>query len=207
METGIVMARCSIFSMVAVIGLMLWSGTFLPSQMGKVGLPGIGNLAILGNLVLMSLLLYVLGPSTEQWTKMDLTVWNYIGQFISWTLFFYMYQHGKYDDGLTHPLSLAGIIFIIYGGMLYAAFGLFYVRTTAEANDIWKVGILLALYIPIANHAVLELVNSWNFFSWSDKYPRIFIEEPRAWYVIIGGEVLVVTLTAAKLFFRNPWLG
>ncbi|MDO8593316.1 MAG: hypothetical protein Q7R59_00210 [bacterium] len=193
--------------MLVVIGLMWWGETFLPSQMGKIALPGIGNLAIIGNLVLMSLLLYVLGPSTEQWTKMDLTAGYNIGVFVSWILFFYVYQHGKYDDGLMHPLSLAGIIFIIYGGMLYTTIGLFYVRTAAEANDIWKVGLLLALYVPISNHALLELVNSWNFFSWSDKYPRIFIEEPRALYTIIGGETLVVALTAAKLFFRNPWLG
>lgn len=199
------MARWSVLVTFLVIGLMLLDGKFLPSQMGKISLPGIANGSILANLVLMSAVLYFIGPYTSQWDKGDITVALLAGMVVSWLLYFFVYQNGKYDDGLTHPLSLAGVLFMIYGGAVYAIIGLFYFRSNTEWTDVVLVGILLALYIPAANHAVLGWFNSWSYFNWSSWCPRIFAEESSPLYFIFGGEALVLAVTAAKIWLKNPW--
>lgn len=206
METGIVMARWSALITIIVMVLMLMEGTFLPSQMGKIALPGIGNGSLWANLVLMSATLYLIGPYTEHWTAQDVAVGLILGMVVSWLLFFFVYQNGKYDDGLSHPLSLAGVLFFIYGGAVYAAIGLFYLRSNVEWRDVVLVGVLLALYIPIANHAMLGWVNSWGYFEWSSQYPRIFDEESSPTYFIGGGMTLMALLTGAKLLSRGPWI-
>ena len=202
MSNGSLMALWSVVTMSAVIFLMWLSGTFLPAQMGRVSLPGIANGSIIANLVLMSAVLYFIGQYSDQWSKTDITMWQYVGMLVSWLLYWYVYRHGKYDDGLTHPLSLAGIIFLIYGGAMYTAIGLFYFRTTATLTDIAIVGALLLLYVPVANHAVLGWLNSWSYFNWTSWCPRLFAEESSPAYFILGGDLLVVIATVLKLNIR-----
>lgn len=189
--------------MVLVMGLMLLDGKFLPSQMGRIGLSGIANGAIPANLVLISMVLYVIGPYTEFWSKANIVDALIGGMLVSWFLYFRVYQRGKYDDGLAHPLSLAGVLFFTYGGAMYAAIALFYLRSSADWSDIWKIGALLLLYVPIANHAVLNLFDDLRI---SLRCPDFFREESSPKQFIIWGEVFMVVLTAAKLRFPNPWL-
>lgn len=202
MEIGMVMAGWSIFSMLLVIVLMFFDGKFLPSQMGKIGLAGIANGAIPANLVLISMVLYIVGPYTEFWSKANIVDALIGGMLVSWYLYFRVYQRGKYDDGLAHPLSLAGVVFFIYGGAMYAAIALFYLHSSADWSDILKIGVLLLLYVPTANHAVLNLFDDLRT---SLRCPDFFREESSPKQFIIWGEVFMVTLTAAKLRFPNPW--
>jgi len=195
MKTGIVMAGWSIFSMFLVILLMFLDGKFLPSQMGKVSLPGIANGSIWANLVLMSGALYVIGAYAYQWSIKDATVALLAGMAISWLLYFLVYQHGKYDDGLTHPLSLAGVLFFLYGGAAYAAVGLFYFSTSATFFDVLVVGGLLLLYVLVANHAALDFLSTVFNWGWC---PSFFDEEASPLYFIIGGVFLVLVSTIIK---------
>lgn len=188
--------------MILVIVLMILDRKFLPSQMGKVGLPGIANGSIWANLVLISMVLYVIGPYTEFWSKANIVDALIAGMLVSWYLYFRVYQRGKYDDGLAHPLSLAGVLFFTCGGAMYAAIALFYLRSSADWNDILEIGVLLLLYVPIANHAVLYLFDDLRT---SLRCPDFFREESSPKQFIIWGEVFLVALTAAKLRFPNPW--
>lgn len=189
--------------MVLVIGLMLFDGKFLPSQMGKVGLAGLANGAIPANLVLMSVVLYIVGPYTDFWSKTSIVDALIAGMLVSWFLYFFVYQHGKYDDGLAHPLSSAGVLFFIYGGAVYGAIALFYLRSSADWSDILSIGVLLFFYILVANHAVLYLFDDLRT---SLRCPDFFREESSPKQFIIWGEIVVVVVTAAKLRFPNPWL-
>ncbi|MFA6519886.1 MAG: hypothetical protein WCT41_03660 [Candidatus Paceibacterota bacterium] len=202
------MASWSIIAMFLVMGIMVIDGKFLPSQMGKLALHGIGNLSILGNLVLISAVLYVIGPYLDQCNKTDISTGLIIGMIVGWLTYFFVYQHGKYDDGLTHPLSFAGVLFMIYSGAVYAALGLFYLRANVAADTmvIWAVWFLLALYIPIANHVALDWINGWDYFEWSRLYPRFFAEEKTPLAFVVGGEIFVAVITVMKLFIPRAWL-
>lgn len=203
MKIGMGMALWSAIYMLSVIGLMLLDGKFLPSQMGKIGLPGIANGSIWANLILISMVLYIVGPYTDFWSNESIFYALIGGMLVSWLLYFYVYQHGKYDDGLAHPLSLAGVLFFTYGGVMYAAITLFYLRSSADWSDILKIGVLLFFYVLIANHAVLKLFDDLRT---SLRCPDFFREESSPKQFIIWGEVFMVVLTAAKLRFPNPWL-
>ncbi len=197
METGTLLARWCIFSMLLVIALMLLDGKFLPSQMsGKVWLPGSANGAIWANLVLLPPALYIIGAYADQWGTREVTVALLAGMTISWLLFFLVYQHGEYDDGLSHPLSLAGVLFFLCGGAIYAALGLFFFCTRATAFDVLAVGALLLFYVPVANHLALDWLDKLYAWVW---YPPLFATEKTPLRFIIGGDALVVVSTIVKL--------
>lgn len=199
METGTIMAYMSIVSMLAVVFLALFDGRLLPSQQpGKKWIPVIANGAIWGNLIIMSGVLYFIGRYTDQFSKTEITFWLIVGMAISWLSYFLVYQHGKYykDDGLSHPLSIAGVVFFLYGGAVYGAIFMFYVCSHPAFEDVILVSVLLALYIPIANHVLLYFMDPF-FFPWC---PDIFAEESSPMRSIIGGEIVIAVATIIKIW-------
>ncbi len=183
--------------MLLVIAVMLLDGKFLPSQMsGKVWLPGAANGAIWVNLVFLSAALYIIGAYADQWSTRDVTVALLAGMAVSWLSYFLVYQHGEYDDGLSHPLSLAGVLFFLYGGAVYAALGLFFFCTRATVPDVLVVGALLFLYVPVANHLTLDWLDKRYFLVWC---PHLFAGEKTPMGFIVGGDALVVVSTIVKL--------
>ena len=183
--------------MLMVIGLMLLDGKFLPSQMsGKVWLPGAANGAIWANLIYLSAALYIIGAYADQWSTKDAAIALLAGMAISWLLYFFVYQHGEYDDGLSHPLSPAGVLFFLYGGAVYAALGLFFICTRATVFDVLVVGVLLFLYVPTANHLTLDWLDKLYAWVWC---PDLFTGEKTPFRFIIGGNALVVAATAIKI--------
>lgn len=204
MESGLVMARMSFLLMCVVLLLSWLDDMLLPSQMitqrlYNIGFPAVANGAIWANLVLLSIALYFIGAYWEQWSSKEIWLAVVIGLAISYALFQFVYLQGKFPDALAgggRPISPAGWVMVFYSGLVYAAIGLFYFRTSANVTDVLIVAGILVLYLPIANHAVLGWLNSYYSFPWC---PRIFAEETSPLRFIIGGEVLVVGATAVKL--------
>ena len=202
MSSGTVMALLSVGLMVLVVVLATVDDMLLPSQMMqqyKVGFPLIANGAIWGNLVILSAALYVIGAYSDQWSGKEILVILVLGMAISYALFHFVYLQGKFPDALAgggRPISPAGWVTMLYSGAVIAAILLFYFRTNATYFDIVIVGILLAMYIPIANHLVLEWLNNLYYFVWC---PDVFAEESTPLYFIIGGELLVVAGTVVKM--------
>lgn len=198
MEPKLIMALSSVCFMLIVVVLAWFDAMLLPSQQlaSKVWLPVVSNGSIWANMVLISIALYVIGTYTDQWSNREIVLALVLGIVVSWALWCFIYQNGKYMDGLAQPYSLAGRLTMIYGGAVIAAIVLFYFRTSATYFDIMVVGVLLALYIPIANHVVLDWLNSRLYFMWC---PDIFVEEASPLRFIIGGEILVFAATVVKL--------
>lgn len=203
MESGIVMARMSVLLMFAVLLLAWLDGMLLPSQRPAAGLwfPAIANGAIWANLVLLSVALYHIGRYWWQWNFEEVLLAFVVGLAVSFALFYFVYQRGKFPDALAgggRPISPAGWVMVLYSGIVYAFIALFYLRASATAADVVLVGVLLAAYIPIANHAVLGWLNSLFSFPWC---PRIFAEESTPLRFILGGEALVIVATGLKLLW------
>lgn len=201
MQSNTLLALFSAGIMLLVMAISWASGTLLPSQRvmkdaNDVWFPVIANGATLGNLVIMSFVMYFIGAYLEQWRGKDIVLALLLGILVSYMLWHFVYQNGKYPDGLAKPLSLAGEILMVYGGATFAVIGLFYFCSKPTSFDIILVGILLALYIPIANHAVLGWLNNAYYFVWC---PDIFVKESSPLQFIIWGEVAVFVATVLKL--------
>lgn len=199
---GFFMALTSVCLMILAVVLtnndeMLWPWQFTKHY--NVGFPLVANGAIWANLVLLSIALYFIGAYWGQWNNKEIWIALVIGLAVSYALFHFVYLKGKFPDALAgggRPISPAGWVVVLYSGIVYAAILLFYFRSSAEWTDVVWVGVLLALYIPVANHAVLGFLNSWYSWPWC---PRIFAEEASPLRFIIGGEALVVVATGVKL--------
>ncbi|MDP1689885.1 MAG: hypothetical protein Q8L52_01635 [bacterium] len=195
------LAYASVWLMIVVLVLTWLDDMLLPSQrpMFKLWFPAIANGAIWGNMVFLSLVLYLIGGYWNQWSVWEMVLALALGQLVSYMLFFFIYAEGKFPDALAGGglgISTAGWVTMIYSAFAYAAIGLFYFRTNAAPMDVVIVGALLALYLPIANHAVLGWLNSLYSFPWCS---RIFAEESSPMYFIVYGEILVVLATILKL--------
>jgi hypothetical protein len=185
-----------------VLILAFFDGMLLPAQMAgryKIGFPAVANGAIWGNLILLSAALYLIGAYRGQWSSQEIGTALGFGIAISYGLFEFVYLKGKFPDALAgggKDISPAGWVMLIYSAGVYAAIGLFYLRTNATLGDVLVVAGLLTLYIPVANHAVLGWLNSTYSWPWC---PRIFAEESSPLFFIVGGEILVVLATVVKL--------
>lgn len=199
METRLTMTVLSMLAMFVVVVLALVNDVLLPSQqpVNKVWLPVIANGSIAGNFILLSIALYLIGAYSHQWSTTEIVVALVLGMLISYLLWNFVYQNGKYEDGLAKPFSLAGKILMVYGGALYAATILFYFFSSPSFEDVVLVGALFALYVAVANHVVLDLFNKNHSWPWC---PDIFTEESSPRRFIIGGEIAVVLATLIKLW-------
>lgn len=204
MLNGITLSSLSVLFMASAIFFAAIDNMLSPFQMQnvhhiKVGFPLVSNGAIWGNLILISVALSIIGTYASQWGKMEIVAFIGAGLIVSWLLFHFVYLTGKFPDALAgggRDISPAGWVVMIYSGIVYALIGLFYFRTNATQSDILIVGTILALYIPVANHAMLSALNSYYHWSWC---PDVFAEESSPLLFIIGGEIAVMLATFIKL--------
>ncbi len=203
METRFVMALSSVGLVLVAALLAYLDGTLFQGQMMKK-YPGfsfsfIANGAMWGNLVLISLALSIIGKYRNEWSDGRLFLALVVGIYVSYALFDFVYLQGKFPDALAgggRPISLAGWIIVLYFGAVLAAIDLFYFYSKPTTADVIAVGVLLALYIVVANHVVLNYLDSIYYFPWC---PRIFVEESTPLRIIIGSGALLTAATAIKL--------
>ena len=204
MEIGLIMALSSVAIVLAAAVLAYFNGTLLPKQMMMMYPSGfsfsfIANGAMWGNLVLISLVLFVIGKYADEWSGKEIVAALVLGIVVSYALFHFVYLNGKFPDSLAgggRPISPAGWLMMAYGGVVIAIIILFYFHSNATQMDITVIGILLILYILVANHVVLSWLDSLYSFPWC---PAIFTEESTPLWFIIGGDILVAVATAVKL--------
>ena len=179
-------------------------GMFLPSQMVKkypMGFPFIANGAMWGNLIFISLVLYVAGKYEREWSGIEMQVAFLVGVVASYLMFHFVYQQGKFPDALAgaKQMRLAGWVMVLYSGVAVTIIGLFYFYSHPTAADVVTVGVLLALYIVAANHVPLAWLNGWYHFPWC---PDIFAEEKTPLLIMGGSGILLAGVTAIKLWLR-----
>lgn len=209
MNSGLIMALSGAGMMLLSMLLAYLNNRLLPRQMmyyhAAKGFPALANGALWGNLVLIPFIFYIIGP---YWSRGNPEVARsaiILGTVLSLYAFLFVYRNGRHDDawagaGEIHP---AGIVAMFYTAGLFASFILFYIYSRADRSDIWAIETLLALYLPLANHLVLDELNARYAYVWC---PQIFAEERRPFIIFIAGEVLAVILTALKLVFPGAWL-
>lgn len=206
MNTGLTLAVSSVCLMLGVMVLAYIDNMFLPSQMVEecvdIGFPLIAKGDWWGNLFLLSGVLYIIGTYSKQWGLPELILSLTVGASISLLLFYGVYLNGKFPDALAGggKISPAGWVVMVYTTLVLASFILFYFYSDPTIPHVVLVWILVALYLPIANHAVLGWLNAVYLYPWC---PRIFAEESLPLYFIIGGEVLMVLVTLLKLTFMD----
>lgn len=208
MRPELVMAASSVCLMLLATLLVYIDNRLLPGQMtahhAEKGFPGIANGALPGNIVLLSAVLYIVGSYWGQWSRESREIALFIGTALSLCAFLFVYRRGLHDDawagaGEIHP---AGVVAVIYTAGVIAALILFYAFSSVESADVWTVGVLLILYLPLANHVVLNFINERRHFAWC---PRIFEEETRPMDTFVNGAVFVTVMTAMKLTFPSAW--
>ena len=190
--------------LLAYVDNRLFPGQMIAHHAAK-GFPGIANGALWGNLFLMSFAVFLIGLCWDQWSRGNITVSLVLGTALSFYAFVFVYRTGLHDDawagaGEIHP---AGIIAMIYTAGLIAAFILFYVFSSVERTYVWIIAGLLILYLPLANHVVLNFFNELQHFVFC---PQIFKEEVRPLIIMRGGLIFVAAITSLKLFFPKAWL-
>ncbi|MHB8860456.1 MAG: hypothetical protein ACYC48_01835 [Minisyncoccota bacterium] len=203
METRFIMALSSVGVVLVAALLAYLGGTLMPGQMMRK-YPGfsfsfMANGAMWGNLILISLAMYVIGKYKGEWSDGAVSLTLVMGIIVSYALFRFVYLKGKFPDALAgggRPISLAGWVIIFYLGAVLAATVLFYFCSRPTTDDVIVVGILLALYIVVANHVVLNFLNNRYHFPWC---PRIFEEESTPLRIMIGSGALLTVATAIKL--------
>ena len=199
---GFVLALISVALVLVGAGFAYMDRMFLPSQMVERyprGFPFIANGAMWGNLVLISLVLFVMGKYEGKWGGTETMLAFSVGMVISFAMFYFIYSRGKFPDSLAggcRPISLAGWTQVFYFGWVLAAIFLFYFCSHATTKDVVRVGVLLAVYIIVANHVPLHYVRKWSYMPWC---PRIFPGESSPLRIIICGEILVTVATIIKL--------
>lgn len=170
-----------------------------------IGFPGIANGALWGNVLLMPFAIFIIGSYWDQWSREGMVIAFSAGALLAFFAFTVFYRYGLHDDAWAgadeiHP---AGIVAMVYTAGLVAGFILFYAYSDAKLEDVWIITGLLALYMPVANHLVLDALNGYRQFVWC---PQIFKEETRPLLIFVWGEVFVAGITALKLFFPKAWL-
>ncbi len=209
MKYGIVMGVSSVLFMAVAALLAYANNRWFPGQMmlhhSAKGIPGFANGAWWGNLFLMSPILFLIGFCAEQWSWQKVGATLIIGIIVSLYAFLQVYRFGLHDDawagaGEIHP---AGAVVMVYTAGLLAAFILFYVCSSTERAHVLIIGVLLVLYLPLANHLVLNFLNWVQHFIWC---PQIFKEEVRPMIIMRGGLIFATVITTAKLLFPNRWL-
>ncbi|MHB8710007.1 MAG: hypothetical protein ACYC6X_00405 [Minisyncoccota bacterium] len=203
------MAFLSVFLMVIAAILAHVDNRWLPGQMmlqhSAKGIPGIANGAWWGNLFLMSPILFLIGFYAEQWSRQEVLATLIIGAVVGSYAFLRVYRFGLHDDawagaGEVHP---AGVVAMVYTAGLLAAFILFYVCSNVERAHVLIIGVLLVLYLPLANHLVLDFLNGAQHFVWC---PQIFKEEVRPMIIMRGGLIFATVITTGKFLFPDRWL-
>ena len=198
METKLVLTVSSICLMIIVFALAWFDGMLFPSQMLKqysVGFPAIANGSIWGNMVIMTVIIYIVGNYINQWNGTDMAMALIAGLAVMWVLFEIVYPRGRFPDALVgggKPISPAGIVMMLYGTVVLAFLLLFYFRTSPMPFDAVVVGALLLAYIIAANHLPLALLNNTYYFVWC---PDVFTEESSSRNFIVGEMLLVGILT------------
>ena len=202
LSTELVLALSSAVVLVVIAGLADLNEMFFPRQMlweHEVGFPLIAKGDWWGNLFLISPAIYIIGKYADGWSNTEIGIALVAGTVVSYWLFQFVYRRGKFADALAGAGEIypAGWVTMLYSATIVVPIiGLFYLRTNATPQDVLAVGFLLALYVPLANHAVLGWLNSLYAYPWC---PRIFAEEKTPLRIIVIGEVLVILATYAKL--------
>jgi len=180
-----------------------WDCMFWPSQMQGLrypeGFPFVANGAVWGNLLIIPFVLFIVGKYADEWNGRAIYGMLALGMMLSYSVFQFVYLRGKFPDSLAGgglPISTAGWMMMIYTGAVLAALGLFYFFSKPTPSDILWVLILLAVYIPIANHLPLQYLRKYYYMPWC---PNVFAEETSPLRFIIGGEIAVVVVTIIKL--------
>jgi hypothetical protein len=207
MSYGLIMALSSVCLILVAAFRAYLDGALLPKQMSKK-YPGFSfsffaNGAMWGNLILLSLALLTIGNYADEWSSGSIALSLGIGMLVSLGTFHFVYLWGEYPDSLVGApeknrcISPAGWVIVFYSNVVLAALILFYYYSSPTAGDAVWVGVLLALYIPVANHVPLAFLNSRYFFPWCP--PDILEGESAPVRFIIGGEILVIAATVVKL--------
>lgn len=204
MSASVIMALLSVCLVLVAAFLAYLDGMLLPSHMMErrrytLGFPFVANGAVWGNLILLSPALYIIGKYESGWSDGAMSLAFSVGMGASWAMFQFVYLQGKFPDSLAGRgrVSPAGFVMLLYSGAVVAAIGLFYLFSHPTPEDVIRVGILLALYIIVANHVPLDFLNKQYFFPWC---PDIFAEEKTPLLIIIGSGALLATATAFKLW-------
>ncbi|MSU74622.1 hypothetical protein EXS57_02485 [Candidatus Kaiserbacteria bacterium] len=199
-ELGVKMALTSVFLMVAVFLLADWGNMLTPGRMrAQMGFPLAVKGDWWGNLFLLSPALYIMGKYAQSLGRGEVLIAVLAAFVASYVLFELVYRKGEYPDALAGAgvITPAGWVTVFYSTVVFAAISLFYLRAPATTADILIVSGLLMLYIPIANHVLLWLLDGWCFFPWCP--PLFRKEEMSPLYFILLGEVAVMVATIIKL--------
>ena len=205
---SLTVALFSVSLMLFATALAYIDKRLLPSQMMKYrairGFPALSNGALWGNIFLMPWVFYLAGDYRGQWTLGERETSLFIGAIVTFYMFKVVYKNGRFDDAWAGAgeIHLAGGAAMVYGTLLIMTLILFYVFSNAKRADIWIVGVLLLLYVPLANHWVLNTLNEWRGFIWC---PSVFAEEERPMKILVRAEAGVIVITAAKLLFPGVW--
>ncbi len=215
MEKRLVVALLSA-GVVLVAGILSYKdGTFSNVQMMRkypdtYSFSFIANGAMWGNFFFVSAVLYIVGKYTTEWSVVAILVALLVGEIASYGMFRFVYVLGKYPDalvgdplaGASRPLPLAGKVIVVYFGAVLAALLLFYLDSKPAGSDVILVGILLAVYLVLANHVGLYFLDKRFHFPWC---PQIFVEESREesrpLMILFGSGALLSAVTAFKLLW------
>ena len=178
---------------------------FLPNQMTTrypVGFPFIANGGMWGDLIIVSMVLYIIGGYVDRWSFQWVLAALLIGMAVSWAMHDLVYLKGRFPDSLAgggRELSSAGMLHVLYFGTVLAAILLFFFNK-AEFGDVLAVSILLSLHIMVANHIPLKFVQDAYHFSWC---PNVLDEESSSWRILLSAEAVLGVATALKLFGKQ----
>lgn len=200
MEIGTVLAVVNVVSLLCIAGLAYMDGMLLPSQMVKrypLGFPLVANGSFWANLVIMTMILYRIG-SHLSWTGKQGLISILLGIPVSFLLH-RMYLKGKFPDALAGAgrISPAGIVHALYTGVVIVpALVVFYVFNRTSNEYAIDMGVLLSLWVLIANHLPLHFMRKTAQWPWC---PEIFKEERRPLLLQTAGIFLIIAVTVFRL--------
>jgi len=189
-------------------GLTYIDGMLFPSQMVlryPVGFPFIANGGMWGDLLFVTLVLYIIGNYTNEWSWKEIVPALILGVAASYAMHYFVYLKGDLPDSLAgggRPISPAGWVHVAYFGVGLALIGLFYFCSTPTINDVIWVGTLLALHIIVANHVPFYYIAKANHFSWCT---TIFDTEAAPLRILVTAMTMLTGATLLKLFGAKVW--
>ncbi|MFI5260617.1 MAG: hypothetical protein ACHQU0_02375 [Candidatus Paceibacteria bacterium] len=198
-QLGYLLLFENIAFMLLVLAAAWWSRMALPSQMDDIiGFPLLLKGDWWGNIILMSPVLYIAGKHMLEWSGKEMLYSLIFWFIISYLLFQFGYRKGKYPDALAGAgeLHVAGWVMMFYTATALTFIGLFYTSADVTSDEVAAIGMLLCLYLPLANHVVL------HWFKKAGRFPRCpdaFAEENPPILILFFGEIVVVLATLGKL--------